>query len=260
MKLKCTNWYYMAGLLPVTLLNICLGMYLVRNIPWLEIAVFLAGAAVCVYIVKKFIAVPYSEKSYGKMQPLFMELPVSYEVDLYICEEMARYDFLNRVVEVISPVRMKKRRVKVAVNPAILKGYGEGFMKIAILREIRRFEKGVAWKSLVLLVLPLELVFATGLAAFAFQAKIAAYVGYFAVNVVLPFGIVVILAIALFLWNRYISAQDMALDRYLLKFFSAKEVEAYIRSVEEMEQSQETENSRKFSQHYAQERIERLNH
>ena len=32
MKLKRTNWYYMAGLLPGTMLNICLGMYLARNI------------------------------------------------------------------------------------------------------------------------------------------------------------------------------------------------------------------------------------
>jgi len=44
-----------------------------------------------------------------------------------------------------------------------------------------------------------------------------------------------------------------------LKYFSVKEVEAYIQKVEEMEQKQETENSRKFSQHYAQERIEKLN-
>lgn len=259
MKLKRTNWYYMAGLLPGTMFNICLGMYLVQNILWLKTVILLSGAVVCAGIVKKFCAVPHSEKSYGQMKPFGMELPVSYEVDLYLCEEMSRYEFLNRMVEVISPVRMKKQRTKIAVNPAILEKYGEGFMKIAVLREIRRFEMGIAWKSLLFLAVPLELFLAAVLAIFAFQTEIAAYMGYFAVNVTLPFGMVVFLAVVLFCWNRYISQSDIALDRYLLKYFSVKEVEAYIQKVEEMEQKQETENSRKFSQHYAQERIEKLN-
>lgn len=118
---------------------------------------------------------------------------------------------------------------------------------------------GIAWKSLLFLAVPLELFLAAVLAIFAFQTEIAAYMGYFAVNVTLPFGMVVFLAVVLFCWNRYISQSDIALDRYLLKYFSVKEVEAYIQKVEEMEQKQETENSRKFSQHYAQERIEKLN-
>ena len=259
MKLKRTNWYYMAGLLPGTMLNICLGMYLARNILWLKTVILLSGAVVCAGIVKKFCAVPHSEKSYGQMKPFGMKLPVSYEVDLYLCEEMSRYEFLNRMVEVISPVRMKEQRTKIAVNPVILEKYGEGFMRIAVLREIRRFEMGTAWKTLVFLAAPLELFLAAVLAIFAFQTEIAAYMGYFAVNVALPFGMVVFLAVVLFCWNRYISKSDIALDSYLLKYFSVKEVEAYIQKVEEMEQKQETENSRKFSQHYAQERIEKLN-
>lgn len=154
MKLKRTNWYYMAGLLPGTMLNICLGMYLARNILWLKTVILLSGAVVCAGIVKKFCAVPHSEKSYGQMKPFGMKLPVSYEVDLYLCEEMSRYEFLNRMVEVISPVRMKEQRTKIAVNPVILEKYGEGFMRIAVLREIRRFEMGTAWKTLVFLAAP----------------------------------------------------------------------------------------------------------
>ena len=186
MKLKRTNWYYMAGLLPGTMLNICLGMYLARNILWLKTVILLSGAVVCAGIVKKFCAVPHSEKSYGQMKPFGMKLPVSYEVDLYLCEEMSRYEFLNRMVEVISPVRMKEQRTKIAVNPVILEKYGEGFMRIAVLREIRRFEMGTAWKTLVFLAAPLELFLAAVLAIFAFQTEIAAYMGYFAVNVALP--------------------------------------------------------------------------
>ena len=94
MKLKRTNWYYMAGLLPGTMLNICLGMYLARNILWLKTVILLSGAVVCAGIVKKFCAVPHSEKSYGQMKPFGMKLPVSYEVDLYLCAEISRYEFI----------------------------------------------------------------------------------------------------------------------------------------------------------------------
>lgn len=66
MKLKRTNWYYMAGLLPGTMFNICLGMYLVRNILWLKTVILLSGAVVCAGIVKKFCAVPHSKRAMGR--------------------------------------------------------------------------------------------------------------------------------------------------------------------------------------------------
>ena len=64
--------------------NICLECILYWNILWLKTVILLSGAVVCAGIVK-FCAVPHSEKSY-KLGVIGMELPVSYEVDLYLCE------------------------------------------------------------------------------------------------------------------------------------------------------------------------------
>lgn len=66
MKLKRTNWYYMAGLLPGTMFNICLGMYLVRNILWLKTVILLSGAVVCAGIVKNSVQFLTVKRAMGR--------------------------------------------------------------------------------------------------------------------------------------------------------------------------------------------------
>lgn len=259
MKMRSTNGYYMLGLLPVTILDFGLGMYLARSKWWLVLGIFACCILVCIRIVKKFYCVPYSEASYGEMEKLPLILPVPYKTVVFSCENMARYNFLNRIAEVISPMKWKDDYVKIAVNPVMLKKYGSGFIKIAAVRELKRYETGAAYKTLLLLAIPLEMTIAGVLSVFAFRMDLTAYLGNFFVNVLLPFLMAAGLGIFLFLWNRYISRLDMRLDQYLLQWFSPDEVKTYILVVEELEQKQEREKSHTFSQHYAQERIEKLN-
>ncbi|MEG2843281.1 MAG: hypothetical protein RR900_07325, partial [Ruthenibacterium sp.] len=179
MKLKSTNIYYLLGLIPLTVLDFTLGMVLAKSHLWLVIAL----GALCVLsvyaIIKKFIWVPHSEKSYGNLKSVEFSLPVDYEVDLYESEKMACYDFLVRVAELISPLSFHGERPKLVINPNLRAQYGDAFMQIAAVRELRRYEKKGALRTLLRLVMPVELLLALVLSVFAFQVDLTQYFSFF---------------------------------------------------------------------------------
>jgi hypothetical protein len=60
------------------------------------------------------------------------------------------------------------------------------------------------------------------------------------------------------MWNRFVSKQDIKLDRYLLKYFSSKDVVHFVEVMNELQSANENENSKKFNQHYLKERIKNI--
>ena len=257
MQLKSKNLYYILGLVPLTALDFLLAVKLTAGRWWLSALTGALGVLAVVYIVRKFMWIPRPESGYGKLVPLKLTLPVPYEVDLFACKSMADYDFLNRIVEVISPIRCEGR-MKVAVNPVILKEKGETFMQAAICRELKRYEDGSSLKILLGLVLPIEAAVGIVLGVLAYQVNLSRYFGSFFLNFILPFLLVILLGIDLYLWNRFISGEDIKLDRYLTAYFTPQEVVNYIQTIEAMQTACEGEKSRKFSEHYMEERIKRL--
>ncbi len=257
MRLKSKNLYYILGLVPLTALDFLLAVKLTAGRWWLSALTAVLGVLAVAYIIRKFLWIPHSEASYGELIPLKLRLPVPYEVDLFACASMANYDFLNRIVEVISPIRCAGR-LKVAVNPVILKEKGETFMRTAICRELKRYEDGSSLKILLGLAVPIEAAIGTVLGVLAFQVDLSRYFGSFFLNFILPFLMVILLGVDLYLWNRFVSGEDIKLDRYLIAYFTTEEVVDYIQTIEKMQSACEGEKSRKFSDHYMEERIKRL--
>ncbi len=258
MKLKSTNWYYLAGLLPVTILNFGLGIYLARNNWWIRYLLIFLCIAICIGIFKKFKNIPHSEASYGVLEKTDINLPVDYDIEIFSSKAMSKFEFMNRIVEVYSSMFNKNNAIKVIINPEMMKRYGKNFIEVAALREIRKYETGVSYKSFLYLIVPIEIIISFILSAFVFQKKFVDIMGFFFSNIAFPFLMLLCLALIFYLWNKYISKKDIELDRYLLKYFSVSDIERYITIVEDMNQKEEKENSRKFSQHYAMERIKKL--
>lgn len=257
MQLKSKNIYYILGLVPLTALDFLLAVKLTSGRWWLSALIGVLGVVTIICIIRKFLWIPHSEASYGTLVPLKLTLPVPYEVDLFTCEAMADYDFLNRVVEVISPI-WPAGRLKVAVNPVILKEKGETFMRTAVCRELRRYEDGSSLKILLGLVAPIETAVLIVLGVWAYQVNLSRYFGSFFLNFILPFLMVILLGVDLYLWNRFVSGEDIKLDRYLTKYFTPEEIVCYIETTEEMQSACEGEKSRKFNEHYMEERIKKL--
>ncbi|MFA6784760.1 MAG: hypothetical protein WCR13_07675, partial [Sphaerochaeta sp.] len=69
---------------------------------------------------------------------------------------------------------------------------------------------------------------------------------------------VLLLSCHFFLWNRFMGMQETKLDRFLLKYFSEKEVISYITKNEDFKGRNENEKYKAFNDHYLQKRIDSL--
>ena len=258
MKPKSTNIFYYLGLLPLTVLDFALGMWLARAHLWLVIVLGVLCVLVVGAVIRKFRCLPHTVESYGKLIPSTLTLPGRTDIALFESEEMARYDFMVRVAEFLSPMHFNDEKPKLIINPKMRKEYGDTFMQIAGMREVRRYETHGALRLLLRLVIPVEAMITVALCVFAFQVDLSQYFSNFFLNFILPFLLVVLLVGDLYLWNRSISAQDARLDSFLTSCFSVQDIENYILTIEALEGGNEKENSKKFNAHYAQERIKRL--
>lgn len=257
MKLKSWNIYYIIGIVPITMINFILGIKLSSNKIWLSSIIGIIGIAVIIGIIKKFTVMPYPVASYGTLNPLSLNLPMECNALLYTSDIMDKHDFLNRTVEIISSIRQTDTFI-VVVNPKIPREYGEEFTKCAIVRELKKHSSKSVLKDILLLVIPIEVLVSLILSVFAFQIDLSTYFGGFFTNFVLPLIAVIIFAFTLYLWNRSVSKQDIKLDRFLLKYFSSKDVVHFIEVMNELQSMNENENSRKFIQHYSKERIKNI--
>lgn len=257
MKLKSLNVYYIIGIVPITMINFILGLKLASNNIWLSSIIGIIGIAVIIGIIKKFTVMPYPVASYSKLNPLSLDLPVECNALLYTSDIMDKHAFLSRTVEIISSIRQTDTFI-VVVNPKIVREYGEEFTKCAIVRELKKYSSKSVLKDILLLVIPMEVLVSLILCVFAFQINLSTYFGGFFTNFVLPLIVVIIFAFTLYLWNRSVSRQDIRLDRYLLEYFSSKDVVHYVEVMNELQSANENENSRKFNQHYSKERIKNI--
>lgn len=258
MKLKSLNIYYIIGVIPITALNFILGVKLASNKIWLACIIGIIGIAVISGLIKKFMVMPYSLISYGKLTPLSLNLPIdNSNTLLFTSDIMEKHDFLSRSVEIISPIRQTGKFI-VVVNPKLLREYGNEFAKCAIVRELKKFSTASGLKVILRLIIPIEILISLILSVFAFRINLSTYFNDFYINFVLPIIAVVVFGLTLYTWNRYVSRQDMKLDRYLLKYFSSTDVVHYVEIMNELQSVDESENSKKFNQHYAEERLKNI--
>lgn len=257
MKLKSLNKYYIIGIIPLTVINFILGLKLASDKIWLVCIIGIIGITVISGLIKKFMNMPYPVVSYGKLIPLSLDLPVESNTLLYTSDIMDKYAFLSRTVEIITPIRQNDKFI-VAVNPKLLREYGKDFTKCAVLREIKKHETASGLKVILGLIIPLEVLAFLIMSVFVFHLNLSRYLSSFFINFILPFIVVLIFGFTLYAWNRFVSKQDMKLDRYLLEYFSSNDVAHYVEVMNELQSVDEKENSRKFNQHYSKERLKKI--
>ena len=129
---------------------------------------------------------------------------------------------------------------------------------MAVVRELENFRRKNSLKSLVGLLLPVEVLAAAVLAAVAFGPQLEAVLGSFVLYFAAPFAAVAAFGGCLYLWNRTISNQDKQLDAFLLGYFSKEQVKQYIQVTEKMHAEGGSEKSRVFTEHYRDDRLKAL--
>lgn len=254
MKIKSTNWIYIAAITPLLVVDFALGMWLARNKMWLVILLAVFCVAAVAWVFRKFRMMPKSMDTYGNYYKADLELPVDANVELYWAEGMGQFEFLHRIVEVTTPLLPKKGEpFKLMMNPKMLEYYGETFMKVAATRELESLRTYTALKSMLGLVLPFEALAAGLLLVANFHIQLEAILGGFWVNMVGPFLVVALFGLCLFFWNKRISKDDIRLDCYLLAHFSKEEIEEYICITEKMMEG--GAKGKEFSEHYKNDRL-----
>lgn len=256
MKIKSPNWMYLAAILPLLIVDVCLGMYLARNRLWLVVLLGVLGVAMAAAVVRKFVIMPKPMENYGKYQQAELELPVQSNVELYWSDEMAKFDFLYRIVEVVTPLLPKDKNFKVMMNPEMAKTHGETFMRIAVTRELEAIKRHTSFTAMAGLVVPIEALACCLMLAASFHLELEKALGGFVVNMAGPTVAVALFGLCLYFWNKNISRQDLILDRTLLAHFSKEEIEEYICITEKMLEGGGRE--KEFSEHYKNDRINAL--
>ena len=254
MKIKSANWMYIVAILPLLVVDFCLGMWLARNKLWLVMLLGVFCLATVAWVFRKFREMPKSMDTYGEYRKADLELPVEANVELYWAEGMAQFEFLSRIVELATPLFPKKDEpFKLMMNPKMREKYGDTFMKVAATRELESMRTYTSFKSMIGLVLPFEIL-ATGLLLVAnFHLQLETVLGGFWVNMVGPFLVVAFFGLCLFFWNKRISKDDIRLDCYLLAHFSKEEIEEYICITEKMMEG--GAKGKEFSEHYKNDRL-----
>ena len=141
MKLKSPNVWFIFGTVPVLVLDFVLGAWFARGMVWLSVVLHLLGLLAAVALVRKFIVMPKPRNRYGTPEPFALELPINCNAEFYHCPEMAKYEFLHRTVEVVSPLWNGKKPFQVMINPTLAEKYGQDFEKVAVVRELENFRR-----------------------------------------------------------------------------------------------------------------------
>lgn len=253
MKIKSANWIYILAIVPLLIVDLGLGIWLARNKLWLVVLLAVLGVAMVVAVFRKFLVMPKPMENYGAYREAELELPVEANVKLYWSDEMAKFEFLHRIVEVVTTLIPDKGPIKVMMNPAMEEAYGENFMRMAVTRELESLRTRTNLKSMIGLVLPIEVLAGCLMGVACVHLQLEEMLGGFAVNMVGPFLALALFGVSLFFWNKNISKQDIRLDRYMLAHFSKEEVEEYICITEKMIEGGGRE--KEFSEHYKNDRL-----
>ena len=261
-RLPRINLYYLIGTVPF-----CIGItYLtvsLMDVSWQKISIILMGVAVIAWLLKKFWYLPRPEREYGQMEPYDLELPGDFYVQTYMCPRMDKYGFLKRNIEIISPLlKNRKERFKIALSPEFLKKAGKDIMRIAVTREIIRCRQLVQVKSSLGLITPILWSVCLAEGYFVFEWNIFLQGKQGLVSFFAPVLIAVLTIGFLLFWNSRISKMDFKVDDELKKYFSKKDIEAYILKWDQMLQPDESElvneKSRELEKFYLKQRIDKL--
>ncbi len=263
-RLKSTNMLYLVGILPLWLAVCGVGILLVPVL-WGKLLAGGIGLAACLWLCHKVACLPRPRREYKDLVPLELSLPGGCQVSLYTSEQMARYDFLHRTVELIRPlISDQEHPVTLVVNPELLRQEGEEFVQIAAMREIESHRRHEQLRTVLGLVLPI-----LGVALAVELAVLAHRMGWLPNSSLLmmmePAVAVALLVGALYRWNRSVSNRDFLMDQAMTAYFTKEQLVRYLRREQTLEQQNEdihysthTEERHQLHQHYITERIEHL--
>ena len=261
-KIRSNNWCYLMGILPFIVIMLVIAETRI-SVVWEQVAVAVLVTIIVISLIRKFLYLPYSLDKYGECKEIKLDLPVDWDVKIYSCEEMDRYPFLKRYVEIFSPlIRGKDKEIKVMVSPFFLKKQKSRFVEICVTREIVKYCRKVQIKTTLGVVIPI-LAWLTFLEAFFLLGWKDMFVKYSGItNFFGPILTAAIIIITLFLWNASISKMDYKLDAELKKYYHKTEIADYIRKWDELLLPDEKElikqEKREIELHYIKERIDRL--
>jgi len=258
MRWKSSNFYYLAGIgLPLLAIS-ALSIKIAWPTIWISIIILAVSAYLFKVLIGKIIFLPRPEREYRELRPLSLDLPEDYGVELFTCPALSKYDFVLRVVEILSPFAFRGCSPKVVVNPMLLEKKGEMFMKIAITREIERYRKKYQVNTILHLAVPILVLTVIVLSVFAFDIQISNYLSPFILQLVFPFLFTILFVGHLFLWNKCLSQKDYQLDSFLASIFPVEDVRNYILNMEELERRNEKEKHSTINDHYTSMRLKKL--
>lgn len=261
-KLRNINWYYLMGTLPFVLAITFMSAILLQAV-WQKAAAAVIGIWIMILVFRKFQYLPRPIKDYGDMEPYDLRLPDDFHVTTFLCSQMDQYDFIKRNVEIISPlVRRRNAALKIALSPRFIKGEGDEFMRIAVLREIIRYKQGAQVKVLLGFVTPILLMVTLLEAYLVFGFTHRYPIGEGVVNFLGPILIAAVSICLALVWNQYVSSVDYQVDHELKDYASKDDIAAYIQRWDELLLPDEpeliNEKSRQLEQYYIKKRLERL--
>ena len=256
--LKSSNWIYMVLILPLLTADGVLAVMLSRNHPLVVALILGVLAFAWVKIIGKFSHLPYKKRAYSDLEKIDLDIPSEWAVEVYASPKMAEYDFLTRIVELISPMSFGGKPAAVAVNPEVLKREGKTFMQIAVMREIERYARRIPVKLFALIALPVTLFIGVILFFFNYHQMLTSYFNLAALNLLLPFALMLLFLLSLFFWNSRISRYDTLLDTAMLEYFPKHEVIEYVKRMEMLMEKGDKEKSKVFNEHFLSSRVRKI--
>lgn len=260
-KLHTINWYYLAGTIPFCLGLTGMSLKLADEM-WQKALILAAGCAVILWIVRKFWYLPRPEREYGELEAYDLDLPEPFNVRTYLCPELDHYDFLQRSIEILSPLfRRQGEDFKLVISPKLLREQGDGLVRIAAMREILRFRRAVQARISLGLVTPALAFACLAEGYFVWEWKeqwefLAGYSSFFG-----PVLIALLVICFLLVWNGQVSRLDYQSDKALRQYFSREEIVEYIEKWDRLfaaEPEEGNAKSRQLEEFYVQQRIARL--
>lgn len=256
--LKSSNWIYMAITLPLLFIDGVLGIIVAGRHPVIQVLILGALVFAAVKIIGKFSHMPYKKAAYADIESIDLDIPLDWSVSVCTSAKMAEYDFLGRIAEVVSPMKMGKRPCVVAVNPSVLEKEGKTYMRIAVTREVLRYAKRIPAKLFALIALPVMLFIGVILFFFSFHQVLTSYFSMAALNLLLPFALMLLFLLSLFFWNSRVAYYDTVLDTALLEYFPKQAVIDYVKRTEAMMAKGDKEKSKVFNEHFLSSRVRKI--
>ena len=223
--LRSCNWIYMVITLPLMCLDGVLAAVLARRYPLLQVLILGVLAFAIVKAIGKFSHMPYRKEAYADLERIDLDIPLDWDVEAYASAKMAEYDFMTRIAEVVSPMRMGGKPAVVAVNPKVLESEGKTYMRIAATREVLRYARRISVKLYALIALPIMLFISVVLLFFSFHQVLTSYFSMAAFNLLLPFALMLLFLLSLFFMRFFLMLLSRSLfqrNHFLIFFFGIK--------------------------------------